>query len=180
MSVLFSVAHAYTLCCKSPLIYSKLIMRKWLVSLRNSINKQLIFILGNLINFLKSCSTSFEHGNIIKSGTVNIYTLQTTFCVCLYICSMFLCCVSPLCLSPRMSFLCQKSAFILYLCLLVPYTPHILLQLCLKVIRNEKKQGVRKVDSGRSCGIHYYGYLCRILAQEKSKTTSKTNQKLIA
>lgn len=56
---------------------------------------------------------------------------------------------------PSGSTLLAGSAFILYLCLLVLYALHILLQLCLKIIRNEKKkQGVRKVDSGRSCGIH--------------------------
>lgn len=65
---------------------------------------------------------------------------------------------------PRGFPLLARSAFILYLHLLVLYALHILLQLCLKVIRKGKKQGVSEVDSGRSAGIHYYGFLCSILA----------------
>lgn len=34
-----------------------------------------------------------------------------------------------------------------------------LMQLCFKVITNKKNQDVRTADSGRRCGIHYYGFL---------------------
>lgn len=69
-----------------------------------------------------------------------IYFVYVCVCVCVFVF------MDAFFAPPSGSPFVAASAFILYLCLLVLFALHILLQLCLKVIRKEKKHGISEVE----------------------------------